>query len=59
MSEPRYSWVVRNGDDEPCRLLPYRWTSLREATFDAEHWHHHYTQVKTVEVTDEGWREAE
>lgn len=52
MSSQRYSWVVRNGDDEHWLLLPYRWVSRADALDTAEHWARHYEQVKTVEVVD-------
>lgn len=58
MKDPRYSWVVRNSDDEPWMLLTYRWTSRKDALETAEHWTHHYEQVKTVEVVEE-WREIQ
>lgn len=56
MTEPRYSWVVRNGDDEPWILLTYRWTSREDALECAEHWTHHWEQVQTVEVVNEQWQ---
>jgi hypothetical protein len=49
---------VRNSDDEPWMLLTYRWTSRKDALETAEHWTHHYEQVKTVEVVEE-WREIQ
>lgn len=60
MTEPegskRYSWVVRDGDEQPWTLLTYRWTSRKDALDTAEHWEHHYRQVKTVEVDGENWK---
>lgn len=59
MTEPRYSWVVRNRDDEPWVLLNYRWTNREHALQDAGHWLHHYEQVKTVQVVGEEWQEIQ
>lgn len=55
-SEPRYSWIVRDGDDEPWILLGYRWTDRKAALETASHWLHHHQQVKTVEVFGDAWR---
>lgn len=56
---PRYSWIVRDGDDEPWILLSYRWTDRTAAVEHAEHWlrcsRHSYAQVKTVEVVGDEW----
>ncbi len=57
MAEPRYSWVVRNSDDEPWALLTSRWTSMKDTLDTTEHWTHHWEQVKAVEVLDNGWQE--
>ena len=57
--EPRYSWIVRDNDDEPWVLLGYRWTSRKDAIDTVGHWRHHHAQVKTVEVIGDGWRELE
>ena len=58
-SEPRYSWIVRDSDEQPWTLLGYRWTSRRDAIDGEEHWFGHHEQVKTVEVIGEGWRDVE
>lgn len=57
--EPRYSWVVRNSDDEPWVLLTYRWISRKDTLECTEHWFHHWNQVKAVEVLGEDWREIQ
>lgn len=58
--EPRYSWIVRDGDDEPWILLGYRWTDRKAALETAGHWrncgHHGYALVETVEVFGDAWR---
>lgn len=55
-AEPRYSWIVRDNDEQPWTLLGYRWTSRRGALDTAGHWLHHHEQVKTVEVFGDEWR---
>lgn len=54
---PRYSWVVRDNDNQPWTLLNYRWTNRQHALEDADHWLRHYRQVKTVEVVGDAWEE--
>ena len=56
---PRYSWVVRDSDDEPWILLGYRWTDRAAALDTEEHWLHHHAQARTVEVVGDGWREVQ
>jgi hypothetical protein len=53
--EPRYSWIVRDSDDDPWILLDYRWTNRKHALEDERHWLHHHEQVKTVEIIGERW----
>ena len=52
---PRYTWIVRDGDDGPWILLGYRWTSRKDALQNTGHWLHHHEQVKTVEVVGRDW----
>ena len=56
---PRYTWIVRDGGDDPWILLGYRWTSRKDALGTADHWLHHHEQVKTVEVAGDGWTAIE
>ncbi len=53
--ETRFTWAVRNSDDEEWMLLTYRWHSRQDALESSDHWLCHYKQVQTVEVFTK-WR---